>query len=135
MKKFILAAATLLVATLSIGGSAHADGRYGDDDEWRRNRHHQEDRDQDRDRETGFRNRHHDGDRGRLDDGWRYGGWHGEGRERWRSEHWQHERWQNRHLRPRIYVEPRWAHDCFTKKVRRYDAWGNLYIKRVRICR
>ena len=23
---------------------------------------------------------------------------------------------------------------CFIKKIKRYDDWGNLYIKRVRVC-
>ena len=23
---------------------------------------------------------------------------------------------------------------CFVKKVRRYDDWGNVYVKRVRVC-
>ena len=23
---------------------------------------------------------------------------------------------------------------CFVKKIKRYDDWGNLYIKRVRVC-
>lgn len=32
----------------------------------------------------------------------------------------------------RVYVKPRYH--CFVKKVRRYDAYGNVYIKRVRIC-
>ena len=34
--------------------------------------------------------------------------------------------------RPRYIVDD--YGDCFTKKIRRYDRWGNLYIKKVRIC-
>ena len=36
---------------------------------------------------------------------------------------------------PRIVIRPAYYNDyCFIKKVRRYDDWGNVYIKRVRIC-
>jgi len=53
--------------------------------------------------------------------GWRHhNGWHG-----------HHNFWG-----PRIVIRPVVYDDyCFVKKVRRYDDWGNLYIKRVRICR
>lgn len=33
----------------------------------------------------------------------------------------------------RVYDD--YDYDCFWKKVKRYDKWGNLVIKRVRICR
>jgi acyl CoA:acetate/3-ketoacid CoA transferase alpha subunit len=52
--------------------------------------------------------------------GWRrHHGWHG-----------HHNFWG-----PRIVIRPVVYDDyCFVKKVRRYDRWGNLYIKRIRIC-
>lgn len=50
--------------------------------------------------------------------------------------------WRHRHYHgyhgywgPRIVIRPVVYDDyCFVRKVRRYDRWGNLYIKRVRIC-
>lgn len=69
--------------------------------------------------------RHHDrSDRhaGRHD-GWRHG-------HKW---HRHHGRW---HHGPRIVFRGRFHDDyCFVKKVRRYDDWGNMYIKRIRVCR
>ncbi len=42
-------------------------------------------------------------------------------------------------VRPRahVYVAPRVVirDDCYTKKVRRVNQWGNVTIKRVRVCR
>jgi hypothetical protein len=37
----------------------------------------------------------------------------------------------------RVYVAPRvvYRDDCFTKKVRRVNNYGNVVIKRVRVCR
>lgn len=56
---------------------------------------------------------------------WRHGHHHG-----WRRHHWR------RHHGPRVVFRSHWRGDyCFVKKVRRYDDWGNMYIKRVRICR
>jgi len=39
--------------------------------------------------------------------------------------------------RARVYIAPRvvYREDCFTKKVRRVNNWGEVVIKRVRICR
>lgn len=39
--------------------------------------------------------------------------------------------------RARVYVAPRvvYRDDCFTKKVRRVNNWGEVVIKRVRVCR
>jgi hypothetical protein len=39
--------------------------------------------------------------------------------------------------RARVYVAPRvvYRQDCFTKKVRRVNNWGEVVIKRVRVCR
>ena len=50
----------------------------------------------------------------------------------WRHRH--HGFHHNNHwgvvvVSPRIYTDY-----CFTKKVKRYDRWGNLYVKRIRIC-
>jgi len=33
----------------------------------------------------------------------------------------------------RVYDD--YGYDCFWKKVRSYDAWGNLVIRKVRVCR
>ena len=39
--------------------------------------------------------------------------------------------------RARVYIAPRviYREDCFTKKVRRVNSWGEVVIKRVRVCR
>lgn len=39
--------------------------------------------------------------------------------------------------RARVYVAPRvvYRDDCFTKKIRRVNNWGEVVIKRVRVCR
>lgn len=39
--------------------------------------------------------------------------------------------------RARVYVAPRvvYRNDCYTKKVRRVNDWGEVVIKRVRVCR
>jgi hypothetical protein len=58
--------------------------------------------------EAGWRWRHH---------GWHHG-WHG---------HW----WGG----PRIVIRPAYYDDvCFVRKVARHDRWGNVYIKRIRVC-
>jgi hypothetical protein len=51
---------------------------------------------------------------------------------RWRH----HGGWHHRHWRPVVVVSPRVVYNdyCFVKKVKRYDDWGNVYIKRVRVC-
>jgi hypothetical protein len=49
--------------------------------------------------------------------GWGHGGWgHGHG-------HGTH-----------VTVYDDYGYDCFWKKVKRYDKWGNLVIKKIRIC-
>jgi hypothetical protein len=57
--------------------------------------------------------------------GWRYrhNGWH---------NGWHHGYWGG----PRIVIRPAYYADnyCFVKKVRHYDDYGNVYVKRVRIC-
>ena len=51
---------------------------------------------------------------------------------KWKRHHWRH---GHRHG-PRVVIRGNFRDDvCFIKKVRRYDDWGNMYIKRVRICR
>ena len=50
---------------------------------------------------------------------------------------WRHRHggWHNRHHWGVVVVSPRYYGDyCFVKKVKRYDDWGNVYVKRVRIC-
>ncbi len=34
-----------------------------------------------------------------------------------------------------FYGEDDYGYDCFWKKKKRYDKWGNVVIKKVRICR
>lgn len=54
----------------------------------------------------------------------------------WRRHHGWHGYHHGHFWGPRIVIRPVVYDDyCFIKKVRRYDDWGNLYIKRVRICR
>ena len=33
-----------------------------------------------------------------------------------------------------VTVHDGYGYDCFWKKVKRYDRWGNLVVKRVRVC-
>jgi hypothetical protein len=48
----------------------------------------------------------------------------------WRRHHGYHGYWG-----PRIVIRPVVYDDyCFVRKVKRYDRWGNLYVKRVRVC-
>ena len=39
--------------------------------------------------------------------------------------------------RPRVWVAPRVVvrDDCYTKKLRRVNNWGEVVVKRVRVCR
>jgi hypothetical protein len=39
--------------------------------------------------------------------------------------------------RARVYVAPRvvYRDDCYTKKVRRVNNWGEVVVRRVRVCR
>ena len=77
MKKFIIAASAVLVATVSMAASAEAG--------WK----------------------------------WKHGHHHG-----WKRHHWGV-----------VVVDPGSYGDyCYVKKIKRYDDWGNVYIKRVRIC-
>ena len=53
----------------------------------------------------------------------------------WKHRH-HHHGWKRHHWGV-VVVSPRYDdYDdyCFVKKVRRYDDWGNVYIKKIRIC-
>jgi hypothetical protein len=52
---------------------------------------------------------------------------------RWKHRHGFH---GHHHFGPRIVIRPAayYGDYCFIKKVRRYDDWGNMYIRRVRVC-
>jgi hypothetical protein len=55
--------------------------------------------------------------------------WHNHG---WHNG-WHHGFWGG----PRIVIRPAFYNDddyCFVKKVREYDEYGNVYLKRVRVC-
>lgn len=49
---------------------------------------------------------------------------------KWKKHH-HHHGWHHKHHKIYVY-KPRYH--CFVKKVKRYDDWGNVYIKRVRVC-
>lgn len=121
MKKLALTALAALVTLTGLAATASADSRYNDEDQWRR--HSQRDGgDRDGGDWDGRRDgdRHADRGRDRDRDEWRW---------RDRRDHWRY-----RH-NPRYVFRYDRADYCFVKKVRRYDDWGNVYIKRVRICR
>jgi Ni/Co efflux regulator RcnB len=106
MKKLALTVMAAVVATIGMASVASADSRNRGDDEWRRGNHHAE----------------------RRDDNWR----HGDRDRRWRHDGWR----RHHHHAPRVVIRGHFRDDyCFVKKIRRYDDWGNVYIKRVRICR
>jgi hypothetical protein len=50
----------------------------------------------------------------------------------WRYKHhgWKRSHWGVVVVSPRIVVRDY----CFTKKVKYFDDWGNVYVKRVRVC-
>ena len=51
----------------------------------------------------------------------------------WRYKH--RHGWNHRHHWGVVVVAPRYYGDyCFVKRVKRYDDWGNVYVKRVRVC-
>jgi hypothetical protein len=49
---------------------------------------------------------------------------------------YRHNGWHGRYWGPVVVVSPRVVYNdyCYVKKVKRYDDWGNVYIKRVRVC-
>lgn len=48
----------------------------------------------------------------------------------WRKHH-HHHRHHGHHHGYYVYKHHNY---CFIKKVKRYDDWGNVYIKRIRVC-
>jgi hypothetical protein len=50
---------------------------------------------------------------------------------KWKHHH-HHHHWKHRHHHG-IYI---YGHHnyCFVKKVKHYDDWGNVYIKRIKVC-
>jgi hypothetical protein len=55
---------------------------------------------------------------------------------KWNHHHW-HNGWHHGFWGgPRIVIRPAYyaADYCFVKKVRAYDDFGNMYIRRVRVC-
>jgi hypothetical protein len=126
MKKFIVAVLAAAVATLSLAADTEARGRGH---QWHNSGQHQ---------------------------GWNNRGWHGRhagwnGRHGWRGRHygWRHNRWNDHggyynnyyggyyggYAGYYGYDDGYYGNYCFVKKVRRYDANGNVYIKRKRVCR
>ncbi|MBL0370563.1 hypothetical protein JJB09_00850 [Rhizobium sp. KVB221] len=63
----------------------------------------------------------------------RHCGWHGG---YWRGGYWGGGYWGGGYWGG-AYYDPYVGYNdyCFIRKVRRYDQWGNAYIKRVRVCR
>ena len=53
----------------------------------------------------------------------------------WKFKHKHHHHWKRHHWGV-VVVGPRYVYDdyCFVKKVKHYDDWGNVYIRKVRIC-
>jgi hypothetical protein len=109
MKKLALTALAAAMATLGLASVASADSRYGDD-EWRHRGQHERNSD---------RRDNHDS------------------HSRWNDNRRDDGRWHHRDGRRYDPRRPHFAHRdyCFVKKIRRVDDWGNVYIKRVRICR
>ena len=54
----------------------------------------------------------------------------------WRRHHGWHNGWHHGYWGgPRIVIRPAYYNDyCFVKKVREYDDYGNVYVRRVRVC-
>lgn len=52
---------------------------------------------------------------------WKHGNSHG-----WKSKHG--------HYNNYVVVSPGYDDYCFVKKIKKYDDWGNVYIKKVRVC-
>jgi hypothetical protein len=111
MKKLALTALAAVIATLGVVATASA-GSRNNDDEWPR-----DDRDWGgrRDHDRSARRDRHD------DDDWRHGH---------HRRHWRH------HHRHRFVFRDDYDNDyCFVQRVRRYDEWGNMYIRRIQVCR
>ena len=55
----------------------------------------------------------------------------------WKWKHKHHNHGWKRHHWGVVVVNPGYGYDddyCYVKKVRHYDDWGNVYIRKVRIC-
>jgi hypothetical protein len=50
---------------------------------------------------------------------------------KWKKHHHNHH-WKHRHHHG-FYIYGHRSY-CFIKKVKHYDDWGNVYIKRIRVC-
>lgn len=124
MNKHIAVALAAVVATVSLSTQAFADSRRNNE-EWRRDGQRSEQRDNRGFRENDRRaDRSSRGDRRWSRDRWHHNGWRNPG---WRSGYWGG---------PRVVIRPGYvAPYCFIKKVRRYDDFGTMYVKRVRVCR
>jgi hypothetical protein len=125
MNKFIVSALAAVVGALSLASAASADSRNRSDD-WRQSQHH----------DRGSDDRRHDDRRDhaeRGNDRWRHNDRHNEG---WRHDRWRHDGWRGGYRgAPRVVIAPRYADYCFIKKVRHYDYHGNVYVKKIRVCR
>jgi hypothetical protein len=107
MKKLAICAMAAVVAGLSFSTAADAAPKW---------------------QHRGFHNGwHHGWNNGAR---WRHG-WHNGWRwhRGWRSG-WRHGYWGG----PRIVIGPAYDGYCFIKKVHRHDRYGNVYVRRVRIC-
>jgi hypothetical protein len=123
MKKIVLGAIAAVLATISLSSVAAAESR-GRSEEWRHDGNGRHDRGFESSRRGNDGHRHQDA---RRHDRWQHNGGRHYG---WRGPGWRYGYWGG----PRVVIAPGYADYCFIKKVRRYDAWGNLYIKRVRVC-
>lgn len=55
----------------------------------------------------------------------------------WKWKHGHHNgwKWKHGHHNSIKIVSPDYYGDyCFVKKIKKYDDWGNVYIKKVRVC-
>ncbi len=127
MKKFAIAALAAMVAAVSLSSGADARDRNGND-RWVHEGRNNDNRNGGRNwQDRGFR---HDGPR---NDHWR--------REGWRHDNWRHNGWRygwrgpGYRSGPTVIITPGYSDYCFVRKVRHYDRHGNIYIKRVRVCR
>jgi hypothetical protein len=107
MRKLAIGAMAAVVAALSFSTSADAAV-------WRHRGFH-----------SGWHHGWHRGWHRGWHHGWR-GGWH----HGWRGGYWGGY-WGG----PTIVVGPAYRGYCFVKKVRRHDHNGNVYVKRIRVCR
>lgn len=123
MNRLLVAAIAAVIAVTSLGSVAEARGRG---EQWHNSGQHQGWNRGWNGRYAGWRGRHY-GWRGR-NYGWRYNRWHDH------NGYYGYNGWYGGYYG--YYGYPGYYDDyCFVKKVRRYDAYGNMYIKRKRVCR